>query len=95
MGLVPAANGDLHLVGYSQQYGEEIYRIAGTPDPVPGDVDSDLDVDFADFLVLSANFGKEVDEAIADGDFDLDGKVDFADYLLLAEYFGENLKRPL
>jgi|GEM_PF-4356009 len=51
-----------------------------------GDANGDGDVDFADFLVLSQNFGK-TDQAFADGDFDGNGLVDFADFLVLADSF--------
>lgn len=51
-----------------------------------GDVDLDGHVDFADFLVLSANFGKQT-ESWSDGDFDANGVVDFADFLALAAGF--------
>ena len=39
----------------------------------PGDADGDGKVAFADFLILSANFGKQVDAVWADGDFNGDG----------------------
>ena len=53
----------------------------------PGDVDGDGDVDFSDFLVLSANFGMSGNRA--DGDLDNDGQVAFSDFLLLSSNFGE------
>jgi hypothetical protein len=53
-----------------------------------GDADGNSEVDFADFLTLSANFGK-VDAVLADGNFNADNKVDFADFLLLAMNFGK------
>jgi len=58
------------------------------PTPRPGDANLDGFVNFADFLMLSTNFGKEVDAVWADGDFNGDERVDFADFLLLAEEFG-------
>lgn len=57
-------------------------------DRVLGDADGDDDVDFADFLTLSAHFGN-TDAALAEGDFNADGNVDFADFLLLAMNFGK------
>lgn len=54
---------------------------------VPGDLDGDGVVAFADFLVLSTNFGKD-EASYADGDIDLSGGVDFADFLILADNFG-------
>lgn len=53
-----------------------------------GDANNDNEVDFADFLLLSDNFGKDADAVWADGDFDLDGEIDFADYLALSASFG-------
>jgi hypothetical protein len=55
---------------------------------VLGDANGNGEVDFDDFLALSANFGK-VDAALADGDFNTDRNVDFADFLLLAMNFGK------
>ena len=53
-----------------------------------GDLDGDGSVAFADFLVLSANFGTEV-TSHADGDIDCNGTVDFADFLVLSANFGQ------
>ena len=57
--------------------------------PIPGDTDSDGDVDFSDFQALNANFGKTNDAIWAEGDFDDDGDVDFADFLALSDNFSE------
>lgn len=54
-----------------------------------GDADGDGEVAFADFLLLSNNFGSN-SAALADGDFNDDGNVDFADFLLLAMNFGRS-----
>lgn len=51
-----------------------------------GDLDLNGKVEFADFLVLSTNFGKA--GSYADGDADGDGLVAFADFLLLSTNFG-------
>lgn len=51
-----------------------------------GDANLDGKVDFADFLVLSSNFGKG--SGWADGSFDLNLGVDFGDFLLLSSSFG-------
>jgi len=55
-----------------------------------GDVDNDGEVGFADFLILSQNFGQQADAAFADGDLDADGAVSFADFLILSENFGRS-----
>ncbi len=54
---------------------------------IPGDANRDGEVTFADFLILSSNFGKQVDAVWADGDFDGDGMVSFADFLILSANF--------
>jgi hypothetical protein len=52
-----------------------------------GDANGDNLVDFADFLILSGQFGQEL-VGYDGGDFDLDGVVGFADYLILSAAFG-------
>ena len=53
-----------------------------------GDFDLDGDVDFADFLNLSANFGQQAAVDYARGDADCRDGVGFADFLLLSRNFG-------
>lgn len=53
----------------------------------PGDTNLDRIIDFADFLILSSNFG-ENDANWGEGDFDGDGEVGFTDFLLLSNNFG-------
>ena len=65
-----------------QVVGEEVGIEAG--EGVVGDIDGNGVVEFADFLILSNNFGQETDQ----GDLNGDGTVDFADFLLLADNFG-------
>jgi len=55
-----------------------------------GDVDYSGDVTFGDFLVLSANFGKD-GLSWPDGDFNGDESVQFDDFLLLSENFGKTV----
>ena len=52
-----------------------------------GDADLSGSVEFADFLILSNNFGQA--GSWGNGDFDNNGTVEFADFLALAENFGE------
>ena len=52
-----------------------------------GDINGDGDVDFRDFLILSANFGKS--GTLLEGDLDGDGSIAFADFLLLSANFGK------
>ena len=54
-----------------------------------GDVNGNGSVDFADFLILSNNFGTTV-AANMDGDLDGDGSVAFADFLILSNNFGQS-----
>ena len=80
-------------VGSNLFDGSELYILRGaadsTPDRFPGDVDENGKVEFADFLVLSTNFGNE-NAVWGDGDFDGSGKVDFADFLLMSDNFGKS-----
>ncbi len=56
---------------------------------LPGDANLDGTVDFADFLVMSSNFGESREDITwLDGDMDGDGSVSFADFLLLSANFG-------
>jgi len=55
-----------------------------------GDVNEDGVVDFADFVVLSNNYGK-TDSTWARGDLNGDGVTQFDDFLLLSEGFGKQL----
>ena len=50
-------------------------------------MDGNGTVEFADFLILSGNFGTEVGSH-ADGDIDCNGTVEFADFLALSGNFG-------
>ncbi len=55
---------------------------------IEGDLDGDGEVAFADFLVLSSNFG-EVVESYSEGDIDCNGVVEFPDFLVLSSNFGQ------
>ncbi|MFP4353907.1 MAG: M64 family metallopeptidase [Phycisphaerae bacterium] len=59
-----------------------------------GDIDKDLDVDFTDFTVLLAQFGKTVDP-FSGADLDGDGFVGKADMDLLETYFGLTYTLPV
>ncbi len=52
-----------------------------------GDANLDGTVNFADFLILSTNFG-QIDRGWGDSNFDDDASVSFADFLVLASNFG-------
>ena len=54
---------------------------------LPGDLNKDDEVAFADFLILSRNFGSTQATA-TEGDINGDNLVDFADFLLLSGNFG-------
>ena len=53
-----------------------------------GDANDDGEVQFADFLAVASNFGKQADAVWEDGDYDGNGRVDFADFLALSSSFG-------
>lgn len=55
-----------------------------------GDLDGNGKVEFADFLVLSGNFGNDV-ASHTEGDIDCNGKVEFADFLVLSGNFGNDV----
>lgn len=55
---------------------------------LPGDTDLNGGIEFADFLVLSSNFGNE--GHFGQGDFDCSGTIDFADFLVLSTNFGQS-----
>ena len=90
--------GDLNLVQWQGKLlasaitaneGRELWVLEQTDDPPQpaGDLDGDQRVTFADFLIMSANFGKKVDVR-ADGDVDGNGRVDTDDFELLRRQFG-------
>lgn len=55
-----------------------------------GDTDLNGSVEFADFLILSANFGSS-DAHFGEGDFDCNGQVEFADFLTMSSNFGQSV----
>jgi hypothetical protein len=55
-----------------------------------GDLDGNGTVEFADFLVLSGNFGSQV-SSHEEGDIDCNGTVEFADFLVLSGNFGNTV----
>ena len=63
--------------------------VLGALNTLPGDLNGNGDVAFADFLVLSGNFGKDL-PAYTDGNIDLAGSIDFADFLALSGNFGKS-----
>lgn len=67
---------------------EDINDFAFDHESLPADMDFNGSVEFADFLVLSGNFGKPGD--YSDGDITCNGKVDFPDFLILSTFFGSS-----
>ena len=51
---------------------------------IPGDFDSDGDVDFSDFFLFADNFGSDN----AAFELDASGTVDFGDFFIMADNFG-------
>lgn len=72
-------DGDLNL--------DDLDELLTRASRLAGDVDFDGDVDFADFLSLSGNFGGE--GLWSKGDFDASGDIGFADFLMLSQNFGK------
>ena len=64
--------------------------VGGCDPDSSGDLDGNGKVEFADFLILSGNFGNEV-SSHAEGDIDCNGKVEFADFLVLSGNFGNDV----
>jgi len=61
-------------------------------DTLFADTNQNGTIDFADFLILSENFGRET-ESIFDGDLNGDQRVDFADFLLLSSAYSDGPPR--
>ena len=86
--LPPAEVARFDQNGDDQINAEDIDEwLANVANTKRGDADLDGDVDFADFLELSANFGSE-DGHWSEGDFNCDGVIGFSDFLLLSSNFG-------
>jgi hypothetical protein len=67
--------------------GSVVFGAIGCNSDSMGDLDGNRKVEFADFLVLSGNFGTDV-EGHEQVDIDCNGKVEFADFLILSGNFG-------
>jgi T5SS/PEP-CTERM-associated repeat protein len=57
-------------------------KVIAVPTAVPGDFDSDGDVDGADFVAWQTNFPKATGATLSQGDADSDGDVDGADFVV-------------
>ena len=80
---------DLVFIGSTPFEGREPFIIRG-PEPVElldGDANEDGEVNVADFLILSRNFGSQTADRSM-GDFDGDGSVSVSDFLILSRNFG-------
>jgi len=58
--------------------------------PNSGDFDGNGQVEFADFLILSTNFG--MPGGPSEGDADCNGQIEFADFLVLSTIFGNEVR---
>ena len=67
------------------RFGNFKMSVTAVPKLTAGDANLDNEVNFADFLILSENFGQA--GAWREGDFDGDGTVDFPDFLALSANF--------
>ena len=76
---------------FDSSTGSVVFGAVGDCNPnTLGDVDGSGDVAFADFLILSANFGQAATDHTA-GDIDCSGDVAFADFLVLSANFGQTV----
>ena len=89
-GLCSAVNSDAVMYDMNQDGNVDnldVTLFLGTIGSLPGDADTNGQVEFSDFLTLSENFGS-TPATWSEGDFDCNGEVGFTDFLLLAENFG-------
>jgi hypothetical protein len=77
--LVNAADRDVFLGG----------DLISSGNKLNGDAEFDGQVQFADFVILSSNFGKS--GVWSQGDFDVDGVVQFGDFVILSNNFGQSV----
>jgi hypothetical protein len=68
---------------------QELYDRWFTASPLPGDFDSDGDVDGADFVAWQTNFPKQSGAVPTQGDADGDGDVDGADFAVWQSNFSQ------
>ena len=83
-------NDTVSIIGFSVSE-TEIQALMVIRHGLRSDLDGDRDVDFNDFLIFAAAFGKSGDEEGANpaADLDGDGVVGFSDFLIFAEDFGK------
>jgi len=86
-GIVDELDASLLCGALSEVSLEEALGEVGT---VPGDFDLNGSVEFADFLILSDNFGLADMANYGLGDTDCNGAVEFADFLTLSSNFGHS-----
>ena len=84
-------NDTVSIIGFSVSE-TEIKALMVMRHGMRSDLDGDRDVDFDDFLIFVAAFGKSGDEVGANpaADLDGDGMVGFSDFLIFVEDFGKS-----
>lgn len=73
------------------------YSIQAVEPPIPGDLNYDDRVDFADFVTLSSRFDPRwqgTPPHWRDGDFNLDRRISFSDFQILADNYGNVRETP-
>lgn len=88
--LFGTSNGVVYFTADDGVHGRELWAVTSDSEEQQDSADLNADgvVDFADFLVLSDNFGTTTNRR-EDGDIDGNSLVDFADFLLFADEFKE------
>jgi hypothetical protein len=104
VGFLATAGGDFELSGTVGQSDANVQVLTGgdfeltggfrvisfaEPEPIPGDLDGDGDVDLTDLARLLANYGMTEGATYEDGDLDGDGDVDLSDLAGLLAHYGD------
>jgi len=74
--------------GYATEIAAYISRIDSVI--LPGDVNDDGSINFADLLTLAQHYG-QTNPSYSQGDVNFDGSVNFTDLLTLAQHYGQSL----
>ncbi len=79
---------DIHYISTNKIKYQDLYVFGSLSSPLAGDADGNGIVDFRDYIILEADFGKS-GMNFAHVDFNSDSVVDFKDYIILEGNFGK------